>query len=122
MANNNNTIPENVKGAVITFSVKVGGTSIPQTFEVYSVTVTKEVNRIAFAKLTIIDGEPSRTDFAASSSDIFVPGKEIEIFAGHQSNEDLIFKGVIVKHGISIRSNGSSQLKLECRDKAFKMT
>jgi Rhs element Vgr protein len=122
MANNNNTIPENVKGAVITFTVKVDGQVIPQTFEVYSVNVTKETNRIPFAKLTVIDGEPAKTDFPASSSDIFIPGKEIEIFAGHQSNEDVIFKGIIVKHGISIRSNGASQLKLECRDKAFKMT
>src|SRR6186713_3018156 len=117
---NDQTIPEKVKGAAVTFTVKIGGQAIPQTIQVYSVNVTKEANRIPFAKLTIVDGEPSKTDFAQSSGAIFLPGKEIEIFAGQQSNEDLIFKGMITGHGISIRRNGSSQLKLECKDKAFK--
>jgi Rhs element Vgr protein len=119
---NDQTIPEKVKGAAATFTVKIGGQAIPQTIQVYSVNVTREINRIPFAKLMIIDGEPSKTDFAVSSGAIFIPGKEIEIFAGHQSNEDSIFKGLITGHGISIRKNGSSQLKLECKDKAFKMT
>jgi len=119
---NDQTIPEKVKGAAATFTVKIDGQTIPQTTQVYSVNVTREVNRIPFAKLTIIYGEPSKTDFAASSGAIFLPGKEIEVFAGQQSNEDSIFKGVITGHGISIRRNGSSQLKLECKDKAFKMT
>src|SRR5438045_8374698 len=95
---NDQTIPEKVKGAIATFSVKIDGQAIPQTIQVYSVNVTREANRIPFAKLTIIDGEPAKTDFAASSGAIFLPGKEIEIFAGHQSNEDSIFKGLITSH------------------------
>ena len=119
---NDQTIPQNVKGAAVTFSVKIDGQAIPQTFQIYSVNVLKEVNRIPGAKLTIIDGDPAKQNFLASSDALFVPGKEIELFAGHQSNEDSIFKGIIVKHGIAVRRNGSSQLKLECKDKAFKMT
>lgn len=119
---NDQTIPQNVKGAAVTFSVKIDGQAVPQTFQIYSVNVTKEVNRIPGAKITIIDGDPSKQNFIASSDALFVPGKEIELFAGHQSNEDSIFKGIIVKHGIAVRRNGSSQLKLECKDKAFKMT
>src|SRR6185503_12305962 len=113
------TIPAKVKGAAITFSVKVDGQAIPQTIQVYAVTVIKEANRIPSAKLTIIDGEPSKTDFALSSGTVFLPGKEIEVFAGHQSNEDSIFKGIIVKHGIVVRKSGVSQLSLECKDKSF---
>lgn len=115
-------IPEKVKGAAITFTVKVDGQAIPQTVQVYAVTVMKEANRVPTAKLTIIDGEPSKADFAASSGANFLPGKEIEIFAGQQSNEDSIYKGVIVKHSVAIRKNGSSQLSLECKDKSFRMT
>jgi len=119
---NDQTIPEKVKGATTTFSVKVDGQTIPQTMQVYSVVVVKEINRIPTAKLTVIDGEPSKTEFAASNAAVFVPGKEIEIFAGQQSNEDPIFKGVIVKHGIVVRKNGATQLVLECKDKSFRMT
>lgn len=119
---NDQTIPEKVKGAAITFTVKVDGQAIPQILQVYSVAVVKEANRIPTAKLTVIDGEPSKTDFAVSSGTVFLPGKEIEIFAGHQSNEDSIFKGIIVKHGIVVRKSGASQLTLECKDKSFRMT
>src|SRR5215204_1575939 len=119
---NDQTIPEKVKGASVTFTVKVDGQTIPQILQVYSVAVVKEANRIPTAKLTVIDGEPSKTDFTVSSGTVFLPGKEIEIFAGHQSNEDLIFKGIIVKHGIVIRKSGASQLTLECKDKSFRMT
>jgi Rhs element Vgr protein len=119
---NDQTIPEKVKGGAITFSVKIDGTAISQSFQVHSVNILKEVNRIPTAKLKIIDGEPSKSNFAASNDAVFMPGKEIEIFAGQQSNEDSVFKGIIVKHGISVRKNGSTQLSLECKDKAFKMT
>jgi len=119
---NDQTIPEKVKGAAATFTVKVEGKAIPQTLQVYSVNIIRDANRVPVAKLTIVDGEPSREDFAVSATDQFLPGKEITITAGHQGNEDPVFTGIIVLHGISIRRNGSSQLKVECRDKVFRMT
>jgi Rhs element Vgr protein len=121
MANDRN-IPENVKGAAITFTIKINGNGIPKTFEAYSLNITKEVNRIPSAKITIIDGSPSKEKFSASNDALFVPGQTIELFAGRQSKEDLLFKGIIIAHSISLRKNGSSQLKLDCRDITFKMT
>jgi Rhs element Vgr protein len=112
----------NAKGATVTHTVKVNGQAIPSTLEVFSFTVVKEVNRIPWAKITIIDGNPATGNFPASNDSLFVPGNEVELFVGYQSQEKKIFKGTIVKHGIAIRRNGTSQLKLECRDKAFQMT
>ena len=122
MMANDRTIPEKVKGAAVTFTVKIDGQAIPRTFEVYSISVVKEANRIPFSKLTIIDGDPAKEKFLASSDSLFVPGKKIELFAGHQSKEDIVFKGIIIKHAIAIRRNGSSQLKLECRDIVYQMS
>ncbi|NTV82957.1 MAG: phage late control D family protein, partial [Bacteroidales bacterium] len=51
----------------------------------------------------------------------FEPGKEIEIKAGFSSQEDTIFKGIVVRHGIKVRKN-NSVLVVDCRDKAVKMT
>jgi Rhs element Vgr protein len=119
---NNRSIPENAKGSTVTFTLKIEGQTIPKTFEVHALTVVKEVNRIPTAKISMIDGDPSKEKFEASDADVFVPGKTVELFVGHQGQEDLIFKGIIVKHSISARSTGASQLKLECKDKAFKMT
>ncbi len=119
---NDRNIPENVKGAAVTFTVKINGNAIPQTFEVYSLNVIREANRIPSAKVTLIDGSPSKEKFSASNDALFVPGQSIELLAGRQSKEDLIFKGIIIAHSIALRKNGSSQLKLECRDIVFQMT
>ena len=45
----------------------------------------------------------------------------IESLACYRSQNDSVFKGIIVKHSIKVRKNGS-QLILECRDEAVKMT
>ncbi|TMI69820.1 MAG: type VI secretion system tip protein VgrG [Bacteroidetes bacterium] len=119
---NDQSIPQNVKGASVTFTVKIAGQAIPATIEVYSMNVIKEANRVPSARLTLLDGDPAKQKFQVSDEALFIPGKQIELFAGHQSKEDLIFKGIIIKHAISVRKNGSSQLKLECRDVAFQMT
>ncbi|RFS19327.1 type VI secretion system tip protein VgrG [Chitinophaga silvatica] len=119
---NTRTIPNRVAGAAVTFSIRINGKEIPRSYEVYAVTVIKEANRIPQAKVTLIDGTPAKESFAASNDTLFVPGAAIEIFAGHQSQEDCIYKGIVIKHGISIRKNGSSQLQLDCRDSAVLMT
>lgn len=116
------TIPQQAKGSTVTFTLKIDGTAVPRSFEIYALTVVKEVNRIPFAKMTLIDGDPAKENFPASNDKLFIPGGEIEIYAGHQSQEDLLFKGIILKHAIAARRNGSSQLRIECRDKAYKMT
>jgi Rhs element Vgr protein len=67
------------------------------------------------------DGEASQATFEASSSDLFVPGKKIEIQMGYRSQNDTVFKGMIVRHSLKVRNSGS-QLVVECRDEAVKMT
>src|SRR6476620_7079598 len=109
MANDRN-IPENVKGAAITFTAKINGKAIPKTFEVHSLTIIKEANRVPSAKVTLVDGSPSKEKFNASNDALFVPGQPVELLAGRQSKEDLLFKGVIIAHSIALRKNGNSQL------------
>ena len=49
-------------------------------------------------------------------------GKEIEIKAGYKSSTESIFKGIVIKHRITINNYGAPQLELEIKDKAIKMT
>lgn len=106
---------------LITFKVMSGGTELPGKYGVKSIVVENEVNRIPYAHIVILDGSVPEQDFKLSNEDLLIPGKEIEITAGYHSEEETIFKGVVVKHNIKIR-NGSSYLIVECRDKAVKMT
>ncbi len=106
---------------LITFKVMSGGTELPGKYGVKSIVVEKEVNRIPYARIVILDGSIPDQDFELSNEDLLIPGKEIEITAGYHSKEETIFKGIVVKHNIRVR-NGSSYLIIECRDKAVKMT
>lgn len=106
---------------LVTFKVMSGDTELPAKYGIKSIVVEKEVNRIPYARIVILDGSAPDQDFKLSSENLLIPGKEIEITAGYHSHEKTIFKGVVVKHNLKVK-NGSSFLIVECKDKAVKMT
>jgi len=118
---NERTIPSEGAKSVATFTILSGGSKVSAEYHVLSVTVNKEVNRIASATIIILDGEASAQSFSVSNQPDFEPGKEIEIKVGFSSQEETIFKGIVVRHGIKVRKN-NSVLVIDCRDKAVKMT
>lgn len=118
---NASTIPTPATPDVCTLSVLVDGTEIPGAYHVLALSVTRELNRIPTATIQLRDGEASRSTFEVSNSDHFVPGQKIEIQLGYRSENESVFKGIVVKHGIKIRKSGT-QLVVECRDEAVKMT
>lgn len=118
---NDRIIPTTRPTDLVTYTVKVDGTEVPRTILIQSIVVQKEINKIPGARLSILDGDTALEDFEVANQDLFIPGKEIEILAGYHSDESTIFKGIIIKQGIRVRSN-SSMLVVECRDKAVKLT
>lgn len=118
---NESTIPTPATPDVCTIKILAEGEEISGSFHVVSVSVSRELNRIPTAVVQFQDGEASRASFEASNTDLFIPGKKIEIKMGYRSQEDTVFVGIVVKHSIKIRKNGSL-LMVECRDEAVKMT
>jgi len=106
---------------LVTSRILVVGEELSRSVHVLSIDVEKEVNRIPTAKIVVRDGDPASQDFAVSNQDLFVPGKEIEIKAGYHSDEETIFKGIVIRHNLRIRSS-QSFLIVECKDKAVKLT
>lgn len=119
--NNSGVIQTNKNPDLVTFTVLVEGEAISGAQHVHSVSVNKEVNRIPTATILVGDGNSSTQDFELSNQDLLIPGKKIEIKAGYHSDEETIFKGIIIKHSMKIR-NSSSLLIIECKDEAIKMT
>ena len=113
-------VPEN--SHLITFTIKVNDAEIPSNFEVTSIRVVKSVYKIPYAIITLIDGDVSTQEFAASDTNIFTPGNKIEIEAGYHSDEDPIFSGIIIKHGLKCTSTSDFTLQLECKDVFVKTT
>ena len=115
------TIQTSRSADLVSCTILADGSQLPATVQVMNVTVEKEINRIPTAKIVFIDGDPSTQEFPLSNKDLLIPGKEIEIKAGYHSDEETIFKGIVIKHSLKIRSGGSF-LTIECKDKAVKLT
>ena len=112
-----------VAGAtLVTFTIKVDGKPIDSTFQVDSVDVYKAVNKLPRARLVIFDGSPAEADFPISDLDTFLPGKKVEIAAGYDGKETTVFKGVIVRQGLSVDQNEASKLVVDITDEAIRMT
>ena len=118
---NDTTIPTPATPDVCTVAVLIDGAEIPGTFHLLSVAVTQELNRIPSAVIHLMDGDAAKSTFEASNADYFVPGKKIEIQLGYRSQNDSVFKGIIIKHSVKIRKS-ASLLVVECRNEAVKMT
>ena len=116
------TLPGTQNTDLVTFTVKVNGNVLGAAYQMVSVNFHKEINRIPMAKLMIYDGDVSKQDFPISNESTLVPGAEIEIAVGYHSDETTLFNGIILRHSLKIRGNGSPVLILDCRDKAVKMT
>jgi Rhs element Vgr protein len=111
----------NQPGGVVTFNVKVDGTAISDGIDILSIEVENYVNRIPVARIRLKDGDIATGTFEASSSATFVPGKAVTIEAGYDSNNKVIFQGIITRQNLRAGVTGTS-LEVECRDKAVKMT
>lgn len=114
--------PSDTGNDVVRLTLFSDGTQLDGAVPVISVTVVKAVNRIPSARIVILDGDMPGKDFPVSNTDSFKPGAKIKINAGYGSEEETIFQGVVVRHGVKISGDNYSRLLVECRDQAVKLT
>ncbi|WKL47580.1 type VI secretion system tip protein VgrG [Flavobacterium pectinovorum] len=119
--NNSGVIQTSKNADLVTHKILIEGTELSKTYQVKSIVVQNEVNRIPMAQIVLTDGEASERDFKLSNEDLLIPGKKIEITAGYHNDEETIYKGIVIKHSIKIKS-GTSLLIIECKDEAVKLT
>jgi len=119
--NNSGVIQTSKSPDLVTYKVLTEGQELSNVYQVKSILVKKEVNRIPIAQIVLVDGEASEREFKLSNEDVLIPGKKIEITVGYHSDEETIFKGIVIKHNLKIRSK-ATHLIIECKDEAVKMT
>jgi Rhs element Vgr protein len=119
--NNSGVIQTSQSADLVTHKILIEGEELSKTYQVKSIVVHNELNRIPMAQIIIIDGEAATRDFKLSNEDLLIPGKKIEITAGYHSDEETIYKGIVIKHNIKIK-DGNSCLIIECKDEAVKLT
>jgi len=74
---NERTIPSEQAKTVVTTTLLSDGNEVTKQYQVLSIVVNKEVNRVASATVIILDGEPSKGSFEVSSKPEFEPGKKL---------------------------------------------
>src|SRR5437762_3445028 len=100
-------IPTPTTPDVCSISLLIDGNEVSGEFNVLSASVSNELNRIPSASVQLIDGEASKQTFAVSDTSHFVPGRQIEIKLGYRGTTESVFTGIILKHRIRVRRNGS---------------
>jgi len=116
--------PIDIKDPVLRLSVEVDGSTLEEYYPVLSLEITHEINRISTADISIIFDSLSTRNFDMKEDKKLRPGSSIEIKTayGTDGDEASIFKGVILKKKIRVRSAGSYTLEVSCSHRARNMT
>jgi Rhs element Vgr protein len=104
------------------FTIKVNGQAVAREQQLLAVSVTKIVNKITAARLVYLDGAAAKSDFPLSNTDLFIPGKTVEILAGASKDPISLFKGIVIRQQLKVRDHTAPQLIIECRHPAIKLT
>ncbi|HPF10824.1 MAG TPA: type VI secretion system tip protein VgrG [Flavobacteriaceae bacterium] len=116
------TNPSIQKTDLVSFEVKVSGNSISDSISVLSIEIDFSINRVANARVVVLDGDAATGTFQVSSSNTFKPGNTITIYGGYQSQNKLLFSGIIVNQNIRTNPTEGSVLEVWCRDQAIATT
>lgn len=115
-------IPNTSKHNVATFTILVDGQALNPLYQVLSLTINTELNKIPSANIILRDGDAALRTFEISNSEDLVPGKKVLIKIGLDGNDQLVFKGIITKQAVRVKENGNGELHIDCRHEAVKMT
>ena len=109
--------------SVVTATISSNHTVMPSEYELLSIDVVNEVNRIPYAQITLLDGDAAKQKFAISDGAFFQPGKEIDIKLRYEGKggDIRIFTGLVVRHAVEASEQGLL-LTIEMKDAAIKLT
>ena len=108
---------------LVNLKLLVNKTGLNAAYKIISAEVSCAFNKIASARVMIVDGDPAQQDFAISSKeDGFLPGNEFEIQLGYHEKSKAIFKGIIIKQTIKSGKNKKSFILIEARDQCVQLT
>ena len=122
MSDTDLAVPDN--SSTVTFTIRADGKEIPSTWDVVAIETWHAANPIPRARIELFDGTPASAgaNFEISSSRELVPGSEVSIDVGYDSDESRVFSGVVVKQRIEITGNRGSKLTVDLADRALEMT
>lgn len=108
--------------SVVTATLTSEGVQMDPSWQLLTLEVQRQINRIPRAELVLSDGDGTKGEFEISNSPFFAPGRQIGIQLRYEGSPDHdIFQGLVVGHGVEVRA-GSSLLRICLKDAAVKLT
>lgn len=109
------------------FEILINNNVLSNQFRVNSIITKKGINKVGRAFVEIFGGDYQKNEFLEVDDSIFELGNEIVINAGYDQSNTKIFEGVIESTSVNLKKgykNDSERsfLKIECVDKAIKLT
>lgn len=114
--------PTLAASALATFAITSGGKPIDSSWSVISVDTWVLANKVPRARIVLFDGTAAEATFPISDQPAFLPGAKVEISAGYDGKNAVVFSGVVIRQGIEIDRFSGSKLVVELSDQALKMT
>lgn len=97
-------------------------TELSSLYGISSVVTMNSVNKVPLAKLILLDGNVSKQIFEGSDGNDFIPGNQVRIKIRYDELEETLFEGIIVKQRVKQTEGGETQLCIDLKDAAVKLT
>lgn len=115
------TSPLSGADGALSLLITAAGTAL-EAPRLTSMQIRRAINTIPWARLEFADGDQPNNGFPLADDTTLVPGTEVEIALGYGNRHDTVFKGLVVRFGLTITGDNDARLVLECRDAAAAMT
>ncbi|SMF97695.1 Rhs element Vgr protein [Methylomagnum ishizawai] len=108
---------------VVTATLTSDGQTMDPAWQVLSIDILREVGRIPWAELVLVDGDTAQRRFALSDDGFFDPAKRIAIklrYENDPGSEQTVFGGLVVGQAVGAGRTGST-LTVTLKDAAVKL-
>lgn len=109
---------------VVTATILSEGSKMNLEYNLISIDIIKEVNKIPTAQIILLDGDAPKREFSISNTNFFKPGNKVIIklrYEGEPQKEAIVFEGIIVRHSLEANQY-TSVLTVDLKDTAVKLT
>ncbi len=110
--------------AIVTATIKNGTEEMKGTYELLSIDVSKEFNKVPTAELRLVDGNIPTNEFNILDDVFFDLGEKIEIalrYEGKSAQNTTVFIGLVVNKSLELNKFGTV-LTIALSDEAIRMT
>lgn len=109
------------------FDIIINGNNLGSSYRICKIVTKKELNKISRAFIEIYGGDSDKNEFKEIEDSIFDAGNEVIINMGYDQSNVKVFEGIIESCSVNLHTGyqtnpDKSVLKIECVDKAIKLT